>query len=137
MFERRTRGRLVGRVMPHAILSLAAGLLLCLGFADSASAACLPQPSACGYPDATNTGVPPGTALTPSGSQTVTTNGAVLNGLDITGTVTVAADNVTIENSRITKTSGGSGSYVVILNNGADNFTIRDTEISGPASNTT
>jgi hypothetical protein len=64
----------------------------------------------------------------------VTTNGAVLSGLDITGTVTVAADNVTIEKSRITRTSGGSGSYAVILNDGADGFTIRDSEVLGPAS---
>jgi len=120
----------------HAVLKVLAGLFLWLGAATSASAACLPQPSSCGYPDATNTGVPSGTALTSSGSRTVSTNGAVLSGLDIAGTVTVAADNVTIENSRITKTSGGSGSYAVILNSGADNFTIRDTEIAGPESDT-
>jgi len=128
MFEWRTGARLG--------LILMAALLCCLAGAISASAACLPQPSSCGFPDASNTGVPAGTTLTPSGSRTVTTNGAVLSGLEITGTVTVAADNVTIENSRIAKGSGGSGSYVVILNNGADNFTIRDTEISGPASDT-
>ena len=102
----------------------------------SAAGACLPRPSSCGYPDAGNTGVPPGTPLTPSGSRTVSTDGAVLSGLEITGTVTVAADNVTIEDSRIERDSGGSGSYAVILNDGADDFTIRDTEIAGPASTT-
>jgi hypothetical protein len=107
---------------------------LALLLPSAASAACLPSPSACGYPDATNTGVPAGTALTPSGSRTVTTNGAVLSGLDLTGTVTVAADNVTIQNSRIARSSGGIGSYAVILNDGADGFTIRDTEVLGPAS---
>ena len=119
-----------------AVLLALTGLSFLTVFASGAVAACLPNPSACGYPDATNTGVPAGISLTPSGSKTVSTNGAVLSGLDITGTVTVTADNVTIENSRIAKTSGGSGSYAVILNNGADNFTIRDSEISGPASNT-
>ncbi len=128
MFERRTSGRLA--------LSLLAALLACLAASVPASAACLPRPSACGYPDATNTGVPPGTTLTPSGSRTVTGNGTVLSGLEITGTVTVAADNVTIEDSRIVKTSGGSGSYAVILNSGAEGFTIRDSEISGPPSDT-
>jgi hypothetical protein len=48
----------------------------------------------------------------------------------------VAANNVTIENSRITKTSGGSGTFAVVLNRGADNFTIKDSEVVGPESNT-
>jgi hypothetical protein len=120
----------------HAVLTVIAGLFIWAGITTSATAACLPDPSACGYPDETNTGVPPGTSLTPSGSRTISTNGAVLSGLDITGTVTVTADNVTIEKSRITRTSGGSGSYAVILNDGADGFTIRDTEVVGPQSNT-
>jgi hypothetical protein len=117
-------------------------LLALLAFAGlssapaSAAGACLPRPSSCGYPDAGNTGVPPGTSLTPSGSRTVSTDGAVLSGLEINGTVTVTADNVTIEDSRIVRSSGGSGSYAVILNNGADDFTIRDTEVAGPTSTT-
>jgi hypothetical protein len=118
-----------------ALLCLGAAALLLPPAASAAPNGCFANPSACGFPDQTNTGVPPGTTLTPSGSQTVSTDGAVLDGLDITGTVTVTADNVTIQNSRIVKTSGGSGSYAVILNNGADNFTIKDTEIVGPASN--
>jgi hypothetical protein len=111
------------------------GLIASLASANSGHShrvACFPQPSRCGYPDETNTGVPPGTSLTPSGSRTVSTDGAVLSGLDITGTVTVTADNVTIENSRVTQPSGGSGSYAVILNRGADDFTIRDSEVLGP-----
>lgn len=95
---------------------------------------CFAQPSRCGYPDATNTGVPPGTELTPSGSVTVTDNGANLTGLRISGTVTVAADNVTIENSRITGGPGGSGSFAVILNKGADHFALVNSEVSGPQS---
>ena len=106
----------------------------CVGGAMATSTNCLAIPSACGYPDATNTGVPSGTTLTASGSRTVTTNGQVLNGLDITGTVVVAADNVTIENSRITRTSGGSGTYGVTLNDGADDFTIKNSEVVGPNS---
>ncbi len=94
---------------------------------------CFPQPSRCGYPDATNTGVPPGVSLTPSGAITVTDDGTTLSGLRITGTVTVAADDVTIEDSRIAERSGGTGSYAVILNQGADNFTIHDSEVLGPA----
>jgi hypothetical protein len=93
---------------------------------------CFAQPSRCGYPDATNSGVPPGTRLTPSGSLTVSDDGTTLDGLDIAGTVTVAADDVTIENSRIRPRSGGSGSYAVILNDGADDFAIVASEVAGP-----
>jgi len=95
---------------------------------------CFPQPSRCGYPDATNTGVPLGSSLTPSGPVTVTRDGTTLSGLEIVGRVVVAADDVTIEGSRIAPSWGGSGSYAVILNQGADDFTIRDSEVLGPAS---
>jgi hypothetical protein len=97
---------------------------------------CFPRPSRCGYPDASNTGVPAGTALRPSGSVTVTDDGATLDGLRITGSVTVAADDVTIENSLIVQPSGGSGSYAVALDQGAGGFTIRDSEVLGPSSRT-
>ncbi len=95
-------------------------------------AGCFSRPSRCGYPDATNTGVPVGTTLSPSGSITVSDDGTTLSGLRITGSVTVAADGVTIEDSRIFQPQGGEGSYAVILNEGADDFTIRDSEVLGP-----
>ena len=64
---------------------------------------CLPHPSPCGYPDATNTGVPNGIALVPStGVLTITTSGAVISGRDVTGHIEVDANNVTIKDSRIT-----------------------------------
>ena len=68
------------------------------------SSNCFSVPSSCGYPDATNTG--PTGSLTPSGSINVTTDGKVLENLDITGQVRISADNVTIKNSRITGTAG-------------------------------
>ena len=123
-------------------LFLAAGFALAcictflVATSHAAAAGCFASPHSCGYPDSTNTGVPAGTTLTPSASKTVTTNGTVINGAEITGTVTVAADNVTIKNSKIIRTSGGSGTYGVILNNGADNFTIEHSEVVGPASET-
>jgi hypothetical protein len=94
---------------------------------------CFARPRSCGYPDATNAGVPPGTHLKPSGSIPVRRNDTTLNGLRISGTVTVAADRVTIENSKLTPPSGGSGSYAVILNAGASHFTIKDSEVVGRA----
>jgi hypothetical protein len=58
-------------------------------------------PAQGGLPNASNTGVPPGTALTPSGSLTINTAGAVIDARDISGSVTVNAPNVTIRRSRI------------------------------------
>jgi hypothetical protein len=54
------------------------------------------------WPDASNTGVPAGTALTPSNGLTVTKAGTVISGLDIKGDVLIRASNVTIKDSRIT-----------------------------------
>ncbi len=93
---------------------------------------CFQQPSRCGYPDASNTGVPSKASLQPSGSITVSDDGTTLEGLRVTGTVTVAANDVTIRDSVIRATSGGSGSYAIILNEGADGFRIEDSEVTGP-----
>jgi hypothetical protein len=124
-----------GATSVWSALQVILGLLASMsapGQAPAPNLDCFPRPSRCGYPDATNTGVPAGTALSPSGSLVVSEDGATLDALDIAGTVTVAADDVTIEDSRIVQSSGGSGSYAVILNRGADGFTIRDSEVLGP-----
>lgn len=66
---------------------------------------CSSVPSSCGYPDAMNTGVPSGTALTVvNGDVVVTTPGAVVDGKDIRGCVLVKAANVTIRRSKVTCT---------------------------------
>jgi phage baseplate assembly protein gpV len=77
----------------------------------SRTSACFVDPGACGYPDpnAGNVGVQAGTALTASGSISVTRPGTVIEGKDITGTVTVSADNVTIRDSRVTVNGAGCG----------------------------
>jgi hypothetical protein len=100
------------------------------------SSNCFPKPSACGFPDATNTGVPAGTTLTPSGSITASTNGQTISGKDITGQLVIAASNVTVQNSRIHTSSGGSGSTAVTLNQGATNFHLVNSEIAGNGSST-
>jgi len=125
----------VGATSIWSALQVVLGLLASMsapGQVPAPKLDCFPVPSRCGYPDASNTGVPAGTALSASGSLVVNKDGATLDALDIAGTVTVAADDVTIENSRIVQSSGGSGSYAVILNKGADGFTIRDSEVLGP-----
>jgi hypothetical protein len=63
---------------------------------------CAPQPSACGYPDATNTGISGSPQLqTVNGSLTVTQDGAVVENKIITGNLNIDADNVTVRNVRI------------------------------------
>jgi hypothetical protein len=114
-------------------LTLACALFAVASTASASAAGCFADPSGCGYPDQTNTGVPAGTTLTPSGSRTITTNGTVLSGIEFTGPVTIAADNVTIKNSRIAISKGGSGTYGLIVNQGADNFTLEHSEVVGPA----
>lgn len=82
-------------------------------------------PHLAGYPDETNTGVPSGVSLTSSGSITVTQNGAIIQGLDISGQIVINADNVTIRNCRIT-----SGDYYPI-DYGRTGLLVEDTEIIG------
>jgi hypothetical protein len=62
-------------------------------------------------PTPSNTGVPAGTVLTPSGDINVTTAGAVINAKDISGDIVISANNVTIKNSKIH--SDGSGYWTI------------------------
>jgi hypothetical protein len=95
---------------------------------------CFSKPSRCGFPDAANTGVPAGVRLRPSGSRDVSAPGAVLDRLDLTGTVWVDAPNVTIRRSRLHLSRGGSGTSVVELSEDADGFRLIDSEVYGPRS---
>ena len=85
--------------------------------------------TACGKPKPgpSNTGVPAGVQLKASGSIQVTQDGAIVEGLDIAGAVTVLADNVTIRNCRIT-----SGDYYPIryFDNNNVGLVVEDTEIA-------
>jgi hypothetical protein len=63
---------------------------------------CMPKPSACGFPDVTNTGVTPGTPLTTaSGEVKLDQPGEVYQNVQLTGGITVTAQNVTIRNVRL------------------------------------
>jgi hypothetical protein len=81
-----------------------------------------------------NTGVPAGTKLTPSGSIKVTKDGAVVELLDIKGSITVLADNVTIRKVRLT-----SGDYYPIryFDNNNTGLVVEDSEIIGTSGNVT
>lgn len=87
-------------------------------------------PPSGGYGNASNTGVPSGVALTPSGSLNVTTAGAVIQNLDITGNLTITANNVTVRNTRVT-----SGDFWVVNVKGSgakfDHVTVRGQGLSG------
>jgi hypothetical protein len=81
-----------------------------------------PAPSGA-LPNASNTGVPAGTALTPSGGLTIGTAGAVIDARDISGQVVVNAPNVTIRNSRIRSNS------MWVIDNNSTGLVVQDSEI--------
>jgi hypothetical protein len=85
-------------------------------------------------PGPTNTGVPPGTTLTASGSLRVVQDGAVIQDLDIDGSITVLADNVTIRRVRLT-----SGDFYPIryFDNGNTGLVVEDSEIIGTSGDVT
>lgn len=83
------------------------------------------------WPDSTNTGVPDGVTLLPSGSIVVTKPGTVISGLNITGTVYIDADNVTIQNCKIT----AAAFAVVQIKASATGVVVQDCEIDGVGRN--
>jgi hypothetical protein len=103
---------------------------------------CVAVPHACGFPDATNSGVPAGTTLkavpgdvsggtgwTYSSAKQevdVTGNGAVLTGLSIPYNVNITASNVTLSNDRIVTT----GTFGISIRH-TSNVTIQNSTITG------
>jgi hypothetical protein len=79
------------------------------------------------FPSAANTGTRG--ALSPSGSLTVTTNGAVIDSKDVTGCIMVKASNVTIKNTRV-RFTGGCANEIVRLEGGT-NLVVQDSELDG------
>jgi Ca2+-binding RTX toxin-like protein len=97
--------------------------------AASVSASILPVTiaAASGYPDASNTGVLAGTALTAyNGTLRVTKDNAVIENMVITGNVIIDAENVTMKNCIVLSTDDFNA--VTVLGNG---FTLMDSEIDG------
>jgi hypothetical protein len=80
------------------------------------------------FPDATNTGVPPGTVLTNTSGRTITTNGLTINAENISGTLTIQANNVTVQNCKL---NGGGANYGIQIRDdlGFGNLTVKDCEI--------
>src|SRR3954466_3550073 len=86
----------------HFRLILQSLLVICY-CSSSSHAACPPYPA---FPDANCTGVLPGVARTNSGSMTTSSNGQVIENLNVNGTITVRHSNVTIRNVKVTNPGG-------------------------------
>src|SRR5262249_54101191 len=92
---------------------------------------CFQHPSDCGYPDPSNTGVPPGTPLNSyDGDLRVTTPGTVISDVSVLGTVEILASDVTIRDSEVTTTDGTLG-HNIWISPGADNVVIENTTLRG------
>jgi hypothetical protein len=90
---------------------------------------CVLAPARCGYPAPSNTGVPRRTVLTRSHGFAVTTAGRLIRGLDVTGSIEVDADNVTIEDTRVTNASPGG--HAVWIAPGVHGTVIKDSWLRG------
>ncbi|MFI9594586.1 hypothetical protein [Nonomuraea sp. NPDC052265] len=87
-----------------------------------------PPPSG-GWPGAGNTGVPGGTDLIKkTGSIVIKEDGKVIDGWDVTGDITVEADNVTIRNTRV---RGQSDYWGILQREGFSGLKVEDSEIFG------
>jgi hypothetical protein len=94
-------------------------------------------PEECVKPGPDNTGPTEPNLLVPSGSITITQDGAVIENVFVKGTMTVEAANVTIRNFRIDgggDSSGGGVSYGINVKPVASNVLIEDGEIFGISS---
>ena len=90
---------------------------------------CFSRPSACGYPDPTNTGVPRGSALKAyRGNLNVSTPGKVISGLAVTGSVEITASHVTIKDTKVTNSGPG---HAIWIGPGAGDVVIEDSTVRG------
>lgn len=99
---------------------------------DEGAAGAPPRPgaelrSAAEYPTGETTGVPAGTALTPSDSVVVTEHGTVLDSLHVRGSVVVRANDVVIRRTLV----DSHGKYPIKVDHGVRNLVVEDTEIDG------
>jgi hypothetical protein len=128
-------------VLVLAVIGLTFGLSA--RHSHAAQVNCGASPSSCGYPDASNTGVPSGTTLktvpgqvssgpgwsyNSGGWVAVTGNGANLTGLNIPYGVVISANNVTLNDDQIT--TGGPNTFGVSLRH-TSGVTIQNTTITG------
>ncbi len=92
---------------------------------DVATPSDAPSGAPSDFPGPSDTGVPAGTRLTPSGSLVVTRDGTTIDGLEVEGQIRVEAEQVTIRRSRII-TESNLGIQV-----DAGSLVVEDTEVVG------
>jgi hypothetical protein len=141
--RRRVAAAAVAGAGGAAVLAMSlSGLLSASAATAAVQTHCTATPSSCGYPDATNTGVPPGTSLRTVPGQVssgtgwsynattqqvnVTGNGAVLSGLSFSTHVNITASNVTMNNDKVVT----GGTYGITTQH-AVNATIENSTVSG------
>jgi len=91
------------------------------------ASALLNQPTASDqFPDATSTGVPPGTTLIPLDGLVIDTPGEVIEGVNIQGPVVISASNVTLRNCKVTAKSD----VVVFIKPGVTGAVVQNCEIN-------
>jgi hypothetical protein len=84
-----------------------------------------------GWPDASNTGVPAGVSLRPSGGMTITQSGTVISGLDVDGCIIVRASNVVIQNTRVRQNGDCWGGAIDTEYGAWSNIVIQNVEVDG------
>jgi hypothetical protein len=121
------------RLAAVGVGALALGLIgaaVPAALAAPASAATTAGAATSSAPDATTTGVPAGVALTTyNGDLTISTAGAVIDGLDVHGFVKVTAPNVTIKNSIIRGKATTKTAPLLTSATAGASVTIQDSEL--------
>jgi hypothetical protein len=88
----------------------------------------VPDAHVSAFPDGTNTGVPAGTVLTPHpGDLTIVKPGTVVDSLDVTGSISVQADDVAIKRTRVRT----GAPYGIRIFPGYTRTRIHDVEVDG------
>ncbi|WEV79143.1 right-handed parallel beta-helix repeat-containing protein [Janibacter cremeus] len=77
-------------------------------------------------PTAATTGVPTSHTLSPSDGMTVTKDGTVIDGLDVSGRIVIDADNVTVRNTRVRT---GTSLYPIHITSGTRGTRIEHVEV--------
>jgi hypothetical protein len=100
---------------------------------------CFANPAACGFPAPSTTGSTG--ILTPSGAIGSTTAGQVISHKDVTGSINVTSNNVTIEDVRVTSTGdcgtkNACGNYAIRIAEGVSGTVIRHVETRTEAGKT-
>jgi hypothetical protein len=92
---------------------------------------CMPDPSACGFPDVETTGVRPGVPREAVNSDvSLSTPGQIYENKTVTGTISVTAPNVTIRNVKLIMDPGSDyGIQAFSFSSGVANLVVEDSEI--------